>query len=155
MELHVLIGAPGAGKSTFAKNMKVENPDIVILNLDSLRAEFGTGEEDQSVNQQAYDAMIYRLYRALEENKSIVVDATNMDRQTRKRFVKIGKKHNATLIAHVLIVPREVLIERNRIRGENGGRNVGEGVIDMMLNKYFPPTLEDGFDKVNFIDNNK
>jgi len=150
MNAWILIGAPGSGKSTWGKNMVQVNPDVVRLCPDEFRAKFGWGEDDQSVSAQAFAATRQGMQAALKDGKSVLIDATNMYRGRRKQFLDIAKEYGAKTIAVVFEVDKDTLIDRNQKRGENGGRNVPEHVIDMMLAKYERPN-ELEFDKVEFI----
>jgi predicted kinase len=150
VEAYILIGAPGSGKSTWGKNFVEKNPEVVRLCPDDFRAKFGTGEDDQSVSAQAFGATRYGMEEALRAGKSVVIDATNMYRKTRKDFIKIAKAHNATTVAVVFEATKETLLERNASRGAAGGRNVPEDVIDRMLGRYERPN-ELEFDRLNFV----
>ena len=82
--------------------------------------------------------------------KSVIFDATNMYRGTRRDFLDIAKQYKAKTIAAVFEVSRETAIERNTKRGEQGGRRVPDKIIDKMLAKYQKPSKEEGFDEVKF-----
>jgi len=150
LKSYILIGSPGSGKSTWGKNMIEVNPDVTRLCPDDFRAKFGSGEGDQTVSHQAFSATKSGMKDALSNGKSVLIDATNMYRKTRKDFIDIAKSYNAETIAIVFEVDRETLIDRNQKRGENGGRNVPVHVIDNMLSKYQRPTHEE-FDVIKFI----
>lgn len=147
---YILVGAPGSGKSTWGKKIAQNNPNLVRLCPDEFRAKFGWGEGDQSVSPQAFAATRSGMETALKEGKDVLIDATSMNRKSRKDFVDIAKKHNAKKIAVVFEATRETLIERNKKRGEEGGRVVPTDVIDRMLGKYEVPTHAD-FDEITFI----
>lgn len=150
MNVYILIGAPGSGKSTWGKKFEIDNPGIVRLCPDEFRAKFGWGEGDQSVSAQAFAATRDGMDAALAAGKSVIIDATSMHRKSRKDFLTIAKKYNTTKIAVVFEVTRETLIERNKKRGQDGGRIVPDDVIDRMLNNYEIPTHVD-FDEIRFI----
>lgn len=147
---YILIGCPGSGKSTWGKNVVEVNPSIIRLCPDDFRARFGTGEADQSVSHMAFGATKRGMDEALKAGKSVLIDATNMYRKTRKDFIDIAKKYNAKTIAVVFEVSKQTAIERNQKRGMEGGRNVPENIIDNMLAKYQRPTTGE-FDEIKFI----
>ena len=70
--------------------------------------------------------------------------------KTRKDFISIARTRGAETIAVVFECDKQTLLDRNARRGANGGRNVGEEVIDRMLSRYQRPT-EDEFDTVIFV----
>lgn len=150
MEAYILIGAPGSGKSSWSKQLVISKPEIVRLCPDEFRAQFGTGEGDQTVSAKAFAATRDGMDTALAAGKSVIIDATNMHHKGRKDFLAIAKKHNANKIAVVFEATRQTLIERNQRRGAEGGRVVPEDVIDRMLGNYQVPTHAD-FDDIIFI----
>lgn len=150
LNVYILVGAPGSGKSTHGKNMVTANPALVRLCPDEFRAKFGKSEDDQSVSAQAFGATRCWLRDSLVAGKDVLIDATNMYPKARKEFIHIAKEFNAKTIALVFETDKETLMERNRKRGADGGRCVPEDVIDRMLGRYKrPDELE--FDEVNFI----
>ena len=149
-KVYILVGAPGSGKSTWGKKMAETNPNLVRLCPDEFRAKFGWGEGDQSVSPQAFAATRSGMVDALKMGKDVLIDATSMNRKARKDFLDIAKKHNAKKVAVVFEATRETLIERNKKRGEEGGRVVPTDVIDRMLGKYEVPTHAD-FDEIVFV----
>jgi predicted kinase len=151
LKVYILCGAPGSGKSTWGKNMVEVNPEIVRLCPDDFRAKFGTGEADQTVSAQAFSATKSGMKETLFHGKSVLIDATNMYRKTRKDFIDIAKEFDATIIAVVFEADKQTLLSRNQKRGEEGGRNVPEWVIDNMLSKYQTPSRSEGFNEIKFI----
>ncbi len=150
LKVYLCVGPPGSGKSTWAKDFAAKDPSLVRLCPDDFRAKFGTGEDDQSVSSQAFGATRYGMDDALREGKSVIIDATNMYRKTRKDFLKIAEKHGATTVAVVFEATKDTLLERNAKRGAAGGRNVPEDVIDRMLGRYERPN-ELEFNQLNFV----
>jgi protein phosphatase len=145
----LLIGAPGSGKTTWGK-FYAESRGITRLCPDEFRAKFGTGEDDQTVSGIAFAATKSAMGNALELGKSVMIDATNMYRKTRKDFIKIARDRGASTMAIVFEANKETLLERNKNRGLSGGRNVPENVIDDMLSKYQRPE-KDEFDAIQYI----
>lgn len=145
----LLIGAPGSGKSTWGKHY-AETRGFVRLCPDEFRAKLGWGEDDQSVSHLAFAATKAAMTNALLTNKSVIIDATNMYKKTRKDFLKIAKEQGASTMAVVFEAIKPTLLERNNTRGKLGGRNVPEHVIDSMLAKYQRPD-KDEFDIIQYI----
>jgi predicted kinase len=147
----VMIGAPGSGKSTFAKKLWQDNPNFKYLSSDALRAELGSGEEDQSVTPQVFSTLKRRLDHCLRRNESVIVDATSMNAKDRRDYINAAKQYNAKVIAYAFVCDKQTLLERNQKRGAGGGRNVPEFVIQRMLDKYQQPLSSEGFDEIIFI----
>jgi protein phosphatase len=148
--LYLTIGAPGSGKSTYSKNF-IKDKDIEYLSSDELRAQLGKDESDQTVTGQVFDHIKKKVVEYLEMGDSVLIDATNINKKDRKYYIDTAKRNNATVIGLVCHATKDELIERNIKRGESGGRNVPVWVIEKMLNKYEPPTTEEGFDKIIYV----
>ena len=120
--LVVLIGAAGSGKSAFAAR---HLPPHSVISSDALRAELGTGERDQAVN----DAVFERLRSAVDERlraaQLAVVDATNTDWMRRSELIRSARQHARPAVAIVFDLPLDVCLARNRTRA----RSVRPGVI--------------------------
>jgi len=150
MKVYLCIGAPGSGKSVWSKKFVEDDPGTMRVCPDEFRAIFGFGEGDQTVSARAFFATYDALGNYLRTGKDVVVDATNMYPKTRKKFLQIARGHGALTTAVVFEMDKATLLERNKKRGEEGGRNVPENVIDDMLSKYQPP-FPNEFDEVIFI----
>ena len=146
MNVIITIGAPGSGKSTWAKNKE----GYVYLSTDAARAELGTGENDQSVSSQAFELIRNRLSENLQRGNDVIIDATNMYVKARNQFIDICQKYDANVHAIVFKLDKNELMKRNTERGLKGGRCVPENVIDSMLNRYAEPTFEEGFSSIEF-----
>jgi len=150
---HIIIvtGAPGSGKSTWAKNYESTHNDVIYLSSDEMRAKFGTGEEDQSVSAKAFAYLKDKTNTLLSSGCNVLIDATNMSRKARKDFIDIAKKYpNVERISVVFEVSKQELLKRNKERGMSGGRNVPEWVIDKMIKNYQRPDNSE-FDKIIFL----
>ena len=149
LTVFMLIGTPGSGKSTWAS--KRENHDAQrIISTDDIREELSGDPSNQSVSAQSFAIARKRLQEYLSEGHSVVIDATNMYRKTRKDFLDIAKANDAKTVAVVFEVTKETAIERNAKRAAAGGRNVPTHVIENMLGKYQRPD-EIEFNEVVFI----
>lgn len=145
LSLTMVIGVPGSGKSTWAREFCKKNPDILYLSTDEIRKKIGSGEEDQSVNNEVFRVMKNKTEDALKNNSSVLLDATFIKRSWRKDFTEIGRRYSARLIAHVFKVGKEVLIKRIQKRASLGGLNVPIEVIDKYI-KMFEEPLPGEFD---------
>lgn len=145
--LMMCVGVQGSGKSTWAKKYIDENPDIAYLSTDSLRAELGYGEADQSVNGIVFSKMRTQTEIALRKEQSVLLDGTFIVFSWRKDFVQIGRRLGAKLIAHIFKADRNTLIERVQQRSANGGLNIPTDNIDKYIAKFSPPTITE-FDEI-------
>ena len=144
--LVLLIGVSGCGKSTWGKKFAQENK-MMYLSSDETRAKLGKSEDDQTVTPQVFNFLHKEVDRLLREGKSVMVDATNINRRDRKDFINSANKYDAYKVAVAFELDRETLIKRQETRASQGGRRVPDWVIDKMLGKYEPPTDQE-FDRI-------
>ena len=148
--LYITVGLPGSGKSTYAKNF-IKDKDVEYLSSDELRAKFGSGETDQTCTNQVFAHIKRTVDEFLKDGKNVLVDATSVNRKERSDYIKTAKKYDAKVVAIVFKMDRQSLIERNKKRGEQGGRVVPTFVIDKMLAKYEEPSYSEGIDVIIYV----
>lgn len=111
--LVVLVGAAGAGKSTFAaRHFTAEE----ILSSDAFRAIVGRGESDQAATPTAFAALHRELARRLDAGRLSVVDATNVERHARIALVRRAQDASVAAVAIVLDLPPRLVLARNSAR---------------------------------------
>ena len=148
--LYIAVGLPGSGKSTYAKNF-IKDKDIEYLSSDSLRAVYGKDETDQTVTSIVFGHIKRKVDEFLKDGKNVLVDATSVNRKERSDYIKTAKKYGAKVVAIVFKMDRQGLIDRNKKRGEQGGRVVPDWVIDKMLNKFEEPSYDEGIDVMIYV----
>jgi predicted kinase len=135
MKIVVAIGLPGSGKSTYFKKLGVHP-----ISSDVIRAELTGDEGNQTVNSQVFPKMRALLAKACDV---AWIDATNLTRRDRKQWFKPGCEMEAIYFD----VPLEICKARNAARN----RNVPEHILDLMAAKLVPPSIEEGFSKVEVV----
>ncbi len=148
--LYITVGLPGSGKSTYVKNF-IKDKDIEYLSSDSLRAVYGKSEEDQTVTPLVFGHIKRKVDEFLKDGKNVLVDATSVNRKERSDYINTAKKYGAKVVAIVFKMDRQGLIDRNKKRGEQGGRVVPDFVIDKMLNKFEEPSYSEGIDVLIYV----
>ena len=119
----VLIGVSGSGKSTFArKHFKPTE----ILSSDYCRGLVSDDENSQSATKDAFEVLHFVARKRLAAGKLTVVDATNVQPESRKSLVEIAREFHCLPVAIVLDVPERVAHDRNKSRSD---RNFGPHVI--------------------------
>ncbi|MFE4452258.1 polynucleotide kinase-phosphatase [Streptomyces sp. NPDC056796] len=118
LSLVVLIGASGSGKSTFArKHFKPTE----IVSSDFCRGLVADDENDQSASGDAFDVLHYIAGKRLAAGRLTVVDATNVQSESRKQLVRLAREHDVLPVAIVLDLPEEVCQARNATRPDRAG----------------------------------
>ncbi|MFG3589179.1 polynucleotide kinase-phosphatase [Streptomyces sp. NPDC047990] len=113
LSLVVLVGASGSGKSTFARrHFKATE----VLSSDFCRGLVADDENDQSASGDAFDVLHYIAGKRLAAGRRTVVDATNVQQESRRQLIEFARKHDVLPIAIVLDVPEEVCAARNASR---------------------------------------
>jgi protein phosphatase len=123
LSLVVLIGPSGSGKSTFArKHFK----STEILTSDMCRALVADDENAQDATNAAFEILHLIASKRLEGGRFTVVDATNVQPESRKPLVELARKYYSLVVAIVFDIPERVALERNKQRTD---RNVRPDVI--------------------------
>jgi protein phosphatase len=111
----VLIGPSGCGKSTFARR---HFKPTEILSSDAYRGFVSDDENDQSATEDAFDALYCVARKRLARGLLTVLDATNVQPESRKRAVAVAREFDRFPIAIVFDLPEQVCNERNRARAD-------------------------------------
>jgi predicted kinase len=136
----VLVGLPGSGKSTWARNY-----GVAVLSSDELRFVLADDETDQTIHAEVFATLRYLLRRRLQLRRPLTfVDATNLTRRERRAYIRMAQVHDCSVEAVFFDVPVDVCKERNRGRK----RVVPDFVIDMMASRIARPTVQEGFESV-------
>src|SRR5262245_43113718 len=127
LSLVVLIGASGSGKSTFArKHFKPTE----ILTSDYCRALVSDDENNQAATKDAFEVLHLIARKRLAAGKLTVVDATNVQPESRKPLVEIAREFHCLAVAIVFDLPERVAHERNTKRAD---RDFGPHVIRQQM----------------------
>lgn len=113
LSLVVLIGVSGSGKSSFAKKHFKRTE---ILSSDECRALVSDDENSQSATIDAFDVLYYIAGKRLKNGLLTVIDATNVQKESRKGLIELGKTYHCLPIAIVLDLPVKLCEERNQNR---------------------------------------
>ncbi len=148
MELIFMVGISGSGKSTIAKKFATLF-NYEYVSSDDKRKEWYGDEEDQSHNFELFCRLEHLVANLLNDGKSVVLDATNISRKSRKRFVKLAQLPDVHLSAIVVHTPIEIAKARNASRE----RSVPDYVIERQFNALQIPNEAEGFRTVFHINN--
>lgn len=123
LSLVVLIGVSGSGKSTFARR---HFKPTEILSSDHCRGLVSDDENSQAATKDAFEVLHFIARKRLEAGRLTVVDATNVQPESRRPLVAIAREYHCLPVAIVLDLPDRVAQERNSSRAD---RDFGPHVI--------------------------
>ena len=123
LSLVVLIGPSGSGKSTFARKHFLPTE---ILSSDACRGMVSDNENNQAVTNEAFDVLHFIAAKRLELGRLTVIDATNVQPESRQAYVQLARQYHCLPVAIVLNLPDQVCHARNRLRAD---RNFGPHVV--------------------------
>jgi predicted kinase len=135
--LVVLVGAAGAGKSTFAARHFDTGE---ILSSDAFRAQLSGDEADQRRTRTVFSILHREVVRRLAAGRLVVVDATNVEGHARRALLARAASAGVPAIAIVLSLPPDAVHQRNTSRI---GRVVPETIVARHLD-LLATTLGDG-----------
>jgi len=123
LSLVVLIGASGCGKSTFAAAHFARTE---VISSDFCRGLVADDENDQSASGDAFDLLHFIASKRLAAGRLTVIDATNVQSESRKELIRLAREHDVLPVAIVLDLPEQVCASRNAARPD---RQFGPHVI--------------------------
>ena len=110
-----LVGATGSGKTTFARQ---HFKPTEILSSDHCRGLVSDDDNDQRASDDAFDLLYTIARKRLARRLLTVVDATNVQADSRRHVLALAREYHAIPVAIVLDVGAKLCLERTRNRFE-------------------------------------
>ncbi|HVX56760.1 MAG TPA: ATP-binding protein [Candidatus Saccharimonadales bacterium] len=150
--LYLMIGYPGAGKTTVAEIIHDATGAVHLWSDIERHKLFGhpTHSEEESVK--LYDELNRRAGELLAAGQSVVFDTNFNFRTDRQKLRDIADRHGADTLAIWVQVPKEVARERVVSAGQvrNGYHTaMSEERFDRIVSKLEPPTADENFIKID------
>lgn len=132
----ILVGLPGAGKTTFYKQRFGSTHAHISKDL------LSRGRPTQ-------DRQAAQLRAALAAGRSAVVDNTNVTRAERAAIITIARAMGARVVGYFLEITTRQAVARNDRR--SGREKVPKVAIFTRAKQLDPPTIDEGFDELHVI----
>jgi predicted kinase len=143
--LVVLVGAAGSGKSTFGARWFAPSE---VLSSDQFREILTGHAADQRATKTAFSIIHREVTKRLAAGRTVVVDATNVERHARRALLTRARSAGVPAVAIVFALPRPIVLARNAARP---GRVVDPSVVERhlaLLANGLPALADEGFDSV-------
>jgi predicted kinase len=132
MEIVILVGIPGSGKTTLALK---SFPNHKRINLDTLHTRKKEDEE---------------IANLLSNGHDLVVDNTNTTKKARSKYIQMGKQFGVPVRALYIKIPVELALKRNASR--EGKARVPDSAVRFYFKVLQPPSIEEGLDRVDVLE---
>jgi bifunctional polynucleotide phosphatase/kinase len=126
-QIIIMMGYPGSGKSTIAKNI-CKNENFIYIEGDVYKTS---------------TKMINASLQHISKKKSVVFDATHSSSKKRQEYVELGKKYNCKIVCIYVSTPLEVAYKRNKLR--NYEKYVPKIAYSVYSKNYEEPSENEGF----------
>lgn len=118
-EIILMVGYPGSGKSYFTRTNYGKDGDYVVVNRDRLGN---------------WQKCVAEGEKALAQKKSLVVDNTNPDLESRKRYIELGQKFKVPVRCFLMAASFKHAKHNIRFREILDPNHMK--ITDMILNSY-------------------
>jgi protein phosphatase len=146
--LVVLVGPSGSGKSSFAARHFLATE---VVSSDFCRGLVSDDENDQGATKTAFEVLHFIAAKRLASGRLTVVDATNVQVESRHALLELAKAHHVLTVAVVLDVPESVCAARNLARPD---RQFGSHVVRQQaaqLRRSLRGLRREGFHRVHVL----
>lgn len=146
---YLLIGVPAAGKSTWIAQQQWAK-DHVVVSTDAHIEKFAVTEGktyNEVFNDRFHEALSLMLdegFEAIDNEKSVIVDQTNLTRKVRAKKIKWFKGYK--VIAVVFSIPKD-----HEVRLDRPGKLIPAHILKQMIKSYEEPTKDEGFDEIWYV----
>jgi predicted kinase len=149
MTAYVMVGAPGSGKSTYAKKL-AETENAVIISGDDIRAElYGSAEIQGNWGE---------IWECIEEQVSescgmpVILDGTHYRKDYRQEAITLLRSYGYDKVEAIIMdASLATCIARNFSRSE---RSVPDYIVTAMhekLQRSLEKIFEEDFDRLSFV----
>lgn len=133
-EVIIMVGGPGSGKSLFCKRHLVPK-GYAYINRDTLGS---------------WQKCVKALENHIQDQRSVVVDNTNPDKEARKRYVEVAKKYGVLCRCFLMMTSHKHAEHNNKFREltDKSHVPVGDIVLRSYRKQFQEPVLDEGFGEI-------
>jgi F420-dependent oxidoreductase-like protein len=142
--LVVLVGAAGAGKSTWAAEQFTPEQ---IVSSDALRAIVGAGEDDITASDDAFSILDQIVEHRCRRDLTTVIDTVGLDPDRRAKWLGIARRHRISTACVIFTTPATECRARNRARKKTVPDKVLTGQARQVREQH-EVLYDEGFDFV-------
>jgi len=151
MKAYVMIGAPGAGKSTLAAQI-ASNQNAVVISGDDVRAELYGDEASQGQWAEIQNRIEELLSEAV--GRPVIMDGTHHFSSHRKETIALLRSYGYSEVEAIVVnTPLNECLLRNATRCRHVPRHIVTGMHERLQKSLTHINIE-GFTKVSYYDNN-
>ena len=145
--LYILIGAPGSGKSAWARE-NASRLDAVVVGSDDVRNDFRVSGKNP-LDDDVFAEVERRARDLLAAGQSVILDATHSRRRYRTYAIDLARDLDARRVAIWFDVPLEECLRRNAGRtGRTFGSETVPARVVRGIFEHLQPPGPDEFDEI-------
>ena len=135
----LMIGTSGSGKSTWIRSINTNN-QFEIISADEMRIEFTGDINDKSKDKEIYATIKERAIESINNNKSIIIDSTNLQKERRRDFINSIREAVPNVIIEYKLMDLNSKLAKQRIKYDLQARvkrsHVSDATIDRHAESY-------------------
>lgn len=144
--LIMMIGVPGCGKSTICERLTNRSDDIWV-SRDKIRYSLLTKEDKYfEKEKEVFEIFIDTTIKYLKEGKTVYLDATHLNKASRRKVLSRVKPFNCYITALWIDEPLQTCLYRNSFR--EGRARVPDKEVEKMFFNFEKPDKSEGFNKI-------
>ena len=152
----MMIGPSGSGKSHLVNEMlsnKLNNFKVLSFDneLNPGKLNYNSVDYSKKNVKKAHDNVVKKMNEYIKNNENVIIDMTNLDKETRRKKLSKFPSNTYMKIAYVFIGGGEVIEDRNSKRE---GKNIPQEVLVKQVLNFKLPSHEE-FDKIIFVEGKK
>lgn len=145
--LYVMCGAPGSGKSTWAKRELAPKANTLYISRDVIRLSIIKDEEHYfSHEDEVYDEFVRQIANGIREGLNVIADATHLGTTARTKLVKaLAKAGIKDDWYYIIFVQMGTSVQECIIRDSKreGRTHVTASVVRRMYSQASTPTMNE------------